>query len=62
MSIAENKFPAVKTPVTTRSLVAALRQAWPSGSQQAVELLAAHSALETGWWAQCWNYGHRRAQ
>lgn len=63
MSNDEKKFPAVKTTITTRSLVAALRQAWPSGPQAAIELLAAHSAYETGWWRECfnWNLGNAKA-
>lgn len=50
------KYPAAKTPVTTRQMAAALRSVWPSAPPVGIELATAHSALETGWWRECWNW------
>jgi hypothetical protein len=45
---------AVKTPVKITELAAAFREA--GLSIEAAELAVAHSALETGWWKECWNW------
>jgi hypothetical protein len=48
------EVPSVKTPVTAFDLTQAF--AAMGLNHKTVELLVAHSALETGWWSSCYNY------
>jgi hypothetical protein len=52
--VTEYEVPAVRTPVRLFDLGKAFRNAGLSIA--AAELAIAHSALETGWWKECWNW------
>jgi len=66
--VAEKLVPTVPTRLTASELYAALRRIWPTviegaaPSRQAIVLMLAHSALETGFWHACWNHNIANAK
>lgn len=48
-------FPPVRTPITNALFADAVRAAWPEASREAIGVLWAQYALETGRGKACWN-------